>query len=99
MAGAYVPIVNFSAFSSTELSAMLTAAKAALLMRMTGQVQSGASAAQSYGMHLMSDAQLTGVINALTDILGLDTQVTMMQPNFNLPQQGVNPYTATGNPI
>jgi len=99
MAGSYVPIVNFSSFSSAQLNAMLSAAQAALLQRMTGQVQSGSSAAQSYGMHMMSDAALIGIINSLTDILGLDTQQTMMQPNFNAPSYSVNPYSATGNPI
>ena len=99
MAGAYVPIPNLSSFSSGQLSAMLSAAQAELLTRMTGRVQSGSSAAQSYGLHVMSDATLIGLINALSDIMGLDTQQTMVQPNFNLPPQGVNPYTATGNPI
>ena len=99
MAGAYVPIPNFSAFSSTELNAMLGAAKAAWLQRITGAVQSGSSAAQSYGMHLLSDAALIATINSLTDILGLDTQITMMQPNFTVPQPGTNPYTSTGVPI
>ena len=101
MAGTYVPILNLSAFSSSELSALLTAAKAEVLTRLTGRVQTGASTGQSFGMNMKTDAQLTQLINALTDALGLDAQETRVRPCFS--KQGVGsdvapsyPYGSTG---
>ena len=79
---------------------MYTAATTELLLRTTtGRVQSGSSAAQSYGLHVMSDSALIGLINSLVDALGLDTQVTMVRPNFTAPAQGYNPYTTLGTPV
>jgi len=101
MAGTYVSVPNLSAFSQTELQNLLTAAKAELLVRITGRVQTGASTGQSFGMNQYSGDQLNKLINALTDALGLDAQETRVRPCFS--RQGVGseaapsyPYGSTG---
>jgi len=88
------PILNPGAFSNAELTAMLTAAKAEYLGRITtGRVKTGGSASQQYGMDIMTVDDLTRLINALTSALGLDFDETLrVRPNFNtrgncLPEQ------------
>ena len=66
-----IPTLDFGAFSNAELQALLTAAKAEYLRRITGRVQTGSSAAQSYGLTIMSVDDLIKLINGLTDQLGL----------------------------
>lgn len=98
MASGAQSIVNLSAFSATELNQLLVAAKAALLAKITGQVQSGSSTGQSYQMELLDPDQLSRLINAITAQLGLDNQETRVRPNFT----GVGGYdtawSATGVP-
>lgn len=77
-----VSIPNLSAFSSAELNALLTAAKAEILTRLTGRVSSGSSSGQQFAMAQYSTDELNRLINALTDALGLDTQETRVRPNF-----------------
>lgn len=81
------PTLDFGAFSSAEKSTLLTAAKAEYLKRITGRVQSGSSAAQSYSFTQMTLGELVNLINGLTDELGLTTVETRVRPNFNK-----NPY-------
>jgi hypothetical protein len=88
------PALNLAAFSGAELSALLTAAKAELLVRITGQVQSGSSAGQSYSMALMSTAELTSLINYLTDALGLDSGMSVARPNFSCSGITSDPATS-----
>jgi len=77
------PVLNLSAYSSADLDTLLTAAKAALLQKITGTVQQGSSSAQSYSLQLMTVDELTRLINAITDQLGLDNVNTRVSPNFN----------------
>lgn len=76
------PVLNLSAFSAAELQALLTAAKAEVLVRLTGRVQSGTSTGQNYAMTIMTIAELNQLINSLTDALGLDADMTFVRPNF-----------------
>lgn len=76
-------VLNFSAFSTAEQQAILTAAKAEVLSRITGRVQQGSSTGQSYSMALYSTDELNRLINALTDSLNLDTTETRVRPNFS----------------
>lgn len=85
------PVLNLSAYSDAELAALLTAAKAALLAKITGVVQQGSSSAQSYSLQLMSVDELTRLINAITDQLGLDNVTIRVAPNFN----GGNPVPSS----
>ena len=94
MAGTYVATLNLSAFSNSELTALLTAAKAEVLVRITGRVDSGTSTGQNFHMNQKSDAQLTQLINALTAALGLDTEETRVRPCFS--RQG---YGSAGAPV
>lgn len=85
------PVLDFGAFSDVELAAMLAAAKAEYLVRMTeGRVRQGGSAAQQYGMDLMTVAELTALINGLTAALGLSNVETRVSPNFNTRGACVN---------
>lgn len=86
------PTLNFGAYTPTELTALLDAAKAEYLRALGGRIQQGSSAAQSYGLLTMSIADLINLINGLTAELGLDTTNTRVSPNFNtsrgcLPEQ------------
>ncbi len=76
-------VPNLSAFTAAELSALLTAAKAEILFRITGRVQSGSSTGQSYSMNQYSTADLNNLVNALTAQMGLDTQETRTRPDFS----------------
>lgn len=68
---------------------MLTAAKAEYLVRMNpGRVKTGGSAAQQYGMDLLTVDQLIDTINMLTIQLGLDTDTLRVAPNFNTSANG-----------
>lgn len=75
-------VLNLSAFSTAELNALLTAAKAEILTRLTGRVESGSSAGQQFKMQFYSTDQLNSLVNALTDALGLDAQETRVRPDF-----------------
>jgi hypothetical protein len=78
------PVLDFGAFSPTELQAYLTAAKAEYLLRLTtGRVQQGSSVSQSYGLNVISMDQLTTLINGLSAALGLTSVPDLVQPNFN----------------
>jgi hypothetical protein len=66
------------------------------MVRLTGRVESGASTGQSFGMKMKSDAELTQLLNALTDMLGLDAQETRVQPCFS--RQGVGSSAAGNTP-
>lgn len=77
------PVLDLGAYSPDELTALLTAAKAEYLLRMTGRVQTGASAAQSYGMQFMTVDDLVRLINGITAALGLQNVETRVGPNFN----------------
>jgi hypothetical protein len=49
-------------------------------------VRSGGSAAQQYGMDIMTVEDLTQLLNGLTSALGLDFSDTLrIRPNFNQP--------------
>lgn len=76
-------IPNLSAFSTDELNALLTAAKAEILTRLTGRVQQGSSTGQNWSMTLYSTDELNRLVNALTSALGLDTQETRTRPDFS----------------
>lgn len=78
-------ILNFGTFSTTELNAMLVAAKAEYIGRITtGRVKGGGSAAQQYQMDVMSVDDLVRLLNGLTSALGLDFADTIrIRPNFN----------------
>ncbi len=77
------PVLDLGIYSPTELQNMLTAAKAEYLMRMTGRVQQGSSAAQSYGMTVMTVDDLVRLMNGLGDALGLSNVTTTVSPNFS----------------
>lgn len=78
------PVLDFGAFSTAEQTAMLAAAKAEYLVRMNpGRVRQGGSAAQQYGMDLMTVAELITLMNGLTAALGLSTVETRVSPNFD----------------
>ncbi|MBS0328231.1 MAG: hypothetical protein JSR30_00130 [Proteobacteria bacterium] len=92
------PVLNLGAFSDAELTSMLAAAKAEYLLRMgNGRVRSGSSAAQSYGMDVMTVDDLVRLINSLTTQLGLDSDTLSVRPDFNTSQGCVVPgATVTG---
>lgn len=75
--------LDFGSFSTAEKQALLTAAKSEVLTRLTGRVQNGSSAAQSFGMTLMSQLDLTLLINALTVELGYQQPEIRVAPNFS----------------
>jgi len=63
--------IDFSSFTTSERTDLLTAAKAELLRRAgVGSVQTGTSVGQSFGMMKMSDEALTSLINSLSSSLG-----------------------------
>lgn len=77
-------ILDFGAFSTAEKQALLAAAKAELLRRVgVGAVQTGSSAAQSFGMMKMTEDGLARLINALTVDLGYEQPVVQVRPNFS----------------
>jgi hypothetical protein len=77
-------VLNLGAFSPTELTAMLAAAKIEYLARMSqGRVKSGGSASQQYSMDIMTLDQLIQLMNSLTTELGLDNDTLTVRPNFN----------------
>lgn len=75
-------VINLSAFTTAEQNALLTAAKAEILLRLTGRVVSGSSAGQQFSMTQYTTNQLNSLVNALTDALGLDIQETRVRPDF-----------------
>jgi hypothetical protein len=77
------PTLNLGAFSPTELQSLLVAAKAEYLRALGGRMQQGSSAAQSYGLLVMSTDELIRLINSITSALGLDSGPFLVQPNFN----------------
>ena len=85
--GVATPVLNLAGYTTAELTALLTAAKAAMLAKITGVVQQGSSSAQSYSLQLMSVDELTRLINALTDQLGYEDPTVRVEPNFNTTGQ------------
>jgi hypothetical protein len=78
--------LDFGSFSTAEKTALLTAAKAELLRRAgVGAVQTGSSAAQSFGMMKMSMEELTLLINSLSQELGYAQAENRVMPNFARP--------------
>lgn len=75
--------LDFGAFSTSEKTALLTAAKAEVLRRMTGRVANGSSAGQSFGMTQMTYGELTFLVNALTVELGYQQPEVRVAPNFS----------------
>lgn len=88
MGGHYAKVImatalDFGSFSTAEKQALLTAAKARLLEKITGTVINGSSSSQSFGMSEMSVDQLQLLINALTIELGYAQPEIRVTPNFN----------------
>lgn len=79
----YSAVLDFGAFTTAEKQALLTAAKAEMLTRITGRVQNGSSSAQSFGMTVMTLEDLTLLINGLSTELGYPQPETRVAPNFN----------------
>jgi hypothetical protein len=78
------PVLDYGSFSPTQLTNMLTAAQAEYLLRITtGRVRSGSSAAQSYGLDVMTIDDLIRLINGLTAELGLSNTTTAAAPDFS----------------
>ncbi len=75
--------LDFGSFSTAEKQALLAAAKARLLAKITGTVVNGSSSAQSFGMSEMSVDQLQLLINALTVELNYPQPELRVAPNFN----------------
>ena len=99
MASSSSSVLNLSAFSPDELSALLTAAKAEILVRLTGRISSGSSTGQQYAMALYSTDELNRLVNSLTATLGLDVQETRVRPNFSYGgSTGSNAWPADGMP-
>jgi hypothetical protein len=88
------PALDFGSFTTSEKQALLAAAKAEYLTRITGRVQNGSSSAQSFGMSLMDIAQLTSLINGLTVDLGYPEPETRVAPNFSGRPYGWQPAAA-----
>lgn len=89
--------LDWGAFTQAEKVATLNAAKAEVLTRMTGRVQNGSSAAQSFGMSMMSFDQLTALVNGLTVELGYPQPETRVAPNFSgVAGWGFGPCAAAG---
>lgn len=88
------PTLNFGAFTTAELTAWLTAAKAEYLNRMgTGRVKGGGSSAQNYQMELVTTEDLIRLINGLSAALGLDMSETIRaRPDFNSSRGRCDPY-------
>ena len=84
MASSAQSVPNLSGFDTATLNSMFSAYKAEVLRRMSGgSVQSGSSTGESYSMTKFSDDALYRLGNALTDALGLDTQMTFVRPDFS----------------
>jgi len=91
------PVLDFGSFSTAQQTAMLTAAQAEYLLRITtGRVRQGGSAAQSYGMDIMSVADLIRLINGLSQELGLNSDiVNVAAPDFS---QTTDQWSGETNP-
>ncbi len=79
---ANVAALDWGGFTTAEKQALFDAAKAEVLTRMTGRVQNGSSAAQSFGMTQMTYNELVFLVNALSTELGYPQPETRVQPNF-----------------
>lgn len=91
-------VLNLGAFSPSELTSMLTAAKAEYILRITtGRVRGGGSAGQQYQMDTMSIDQLVQLMNALTTELGLDNDTLSIRPDFNNTRLPVGDGSAFGS--
>ena len=77
------PTLDFGSFTAAEKTALLTAAKAEILKRITGRVTNGSSQAQQFGMTQMTTGDLTILVNALTVELGYSQPETRVAPNFS----------------
>jgi hypothetical protein len=74
--------LDLGAFSSAEKSALLSAAKAEVLARFQGRVSSGSEGGGNFSVTLFSNDELTRLINALTEELGLSSVETRVRPTF-----------------
>jgi hypothetical protein len=87
-------ILDYGSFSTAQLTNMLSAAQAEYLLRVTtGRVSHGSSAAQSYGLVVMSTPELIQLINGLSAQLGFDAGENRASPNF----AGKNPFPPEEN--
>jgi hypothetical protein len=78
------PVLDIGVYSPTEQQALLTAAKTEYSLRLqTGRVNTGSSAAQSYGLTVLSNDDLVRLINGLAAALNLDSVNARVEPNFN----------------
>ena len=75
--------LDFGAFSPAEQLELLTTAKAEYIRRLSGKVQTGSSAAQSYGLTMMTLDEIINLINGLSTSLGMVSVETRVRPNFN----------------
>lgn len=90
------PVLDLTIYNATELQEMLVTAKAEYLRRMTsGRVTQGSSAAQTYGMTVMSVDDLIRLMNGLGSALGLTNETVTASPNFSgrSCQWGGYPYS------
>ncbi len=77
-------VLNLGIYSPAELRTLLDVAKAEYARRLTdGRVTQGSSAAQSYGMTVMTVDDLIRFMNGIAAQLGLDTTNVRAAPNFN----------------
>lgn len=90
--------LDFGAYSTAEKHALLAAAKAEYLVRITGRISSASSANQSYGFVQMTTDDLIRLINGLSDSLGLIDGNNRVRPNFNA-RGSVYPSCGYGGPV
>jgi hypothetical protein len=92
----YPAVPNLAGFSVPVLQAMFSAYQTEVMRRMSGgSVQSGGSSGESYSMTKLSDDALYRLGNAITDALGLDTQMNFVRPDFSYGS-GASNQTSTG---
>lgn len=77
------PVLNLGIYTPEELANIMTLAKAEYLRVLSGRITQGSSAAQSYGLTVMSVEDLVRLLNALGEQLGLDATEDRIRPNFN----------------
>ena len=75
--------LDLGSFSDSEKQALLSAAKAEVLVRLGGgRVVSGGGSGSNYSVATFSADELNRLINALTAELGLQSVETRVQPTF-----------------
>lgn len=86
------PVLDVGVYSPTEQLALLAAAKTEYSLRLqTGRVNTGSSAAQSYGLTVLSNDDLVRLINGLAAALNLDNVNARVEPNFNTNRAALIP--------